>query len=91
MKIQISEPATIDLEEIDRFISQDNQNAAKRIVLRVLEAIEYLNDYPNMGRNGRVTNTKELVISGTHFVVIYQIKHQTIFILRVLHSARKWP
>lgn len=91
MKIQITKPATADLEEIENYIHQDNPAAAARMVLRVLEAIEYLLMYPNMGRVGRVPKTKELVISGTPFIVVYQIRQQIIFVLRILHAARKWP
>jgi hypothetical protein len=31
---------------------------------RVKEAVEYLQDLPNMGRPGRLIDTKELVASG---------------------------
>lgn len=91
MKIQITKPATADLQEIENYIRQDNSTAAARMILRVLEAIEYLLTYPNMGRVGRVPKTKELVISGTPFIVVYQLRQQIIFILRILHAARKWP
>lgn len=91
MKIQITKPASTDLEEIDKYIRQDNPAAAARMVLRILEAIEYLLTYPNMGRVGRVPKTKELVISSTPFIVVYQVRQQIIFVLRILHAARKWP
>lgn len=90
MKIQITKPAATDLLEVNHYISQDNPIAAERTVLRVLEAIEYLTTYPTMGRVGRVTKTRELIASGTPFVVVYQMRQQTIFVLRVLHAARKW-
>jgi toxin ParE1/3/4 len=44
-----------------------------------------------MGRPGRVTGTRELVISGTPFVVIYRLQEQSIEVLRLLHSAQQWP
>ncbi|MCE3238363.1 MAG: toxin Y4kP, partial [Gammaproteobacteria bacterium] len=44
-----------------------------------------------MGRAGRVPDTRELVISSTPFIAIYQVRMQVIFILRILHVARKWP
>lgn len=91
MKIQITKPASHDLEEIDRYIRQDNPIAALKIVERVLDAIEYLSTYPSMGRPGRVPKTRELIISRTPFIVIYQIRQNMIFVLRILHGARKWP
>lgn len=91
MKIQITKPAAIDLQEINHYIHQDHPAAAAHMVLRILEAIEYLVKFPTMGRSGRVPKTRELVISGTPFIVVYRAHQQTIFVLRVLHAARKWP
>jgi toxin ParE1/3/4 len=91
LKIEVTKPASTDLEEIDSFIRQQNPRAAMRQLSRVLEAIEYLTTYPTMGRAGRVANTRELVVSSTPFIVIYQVRDEAIFILRILHGARKWP
>ena len=89
--IRITKPAVDDLQEVENYIRQDNPSAAARTVLRVLEAIEYLATFPTIGRTGRVPETRELVVSGTPFIVMYQLRQSTIFILRVLHAARKWP
>ncbi len=58
---------------------------------RVLEAVEYLIKHPSLGRIGRVQGTRELVVSGTPFVVIYRVRMDVVQILRLLHHARKWP
>lgn len=59
---------------------------------RVKEAVEYLRDHPNLGRPRRLSDTtKELVISGTPFIVVYWIKKGAVQILRLLHHAQRWP
>ncbi|MFH1029409.1 MAG: type II toxin-antitoxin system RelE/ParE family toxin, partial [Pseudomonadota bacterium] len=68
-----------------------NPSAAQRMAERVQEAVEYLLDHPDMGRPGRVSGTRELVVSGTPFIVVYRVIAPVIQILRVLHYARKWP
>jgi toxin ParE1/3/4 len=52
-----------------------------------------LPDHPRAGRQGRLKNTRELVIDGAPFIVIYQenIITSTGEILRVLHDAQQWP
>jgi toxin ParE1/3/4 len=44
-----------------------------------------------MGRAGRVAGSRELVVTGTPFVVAYRLKAESLQILAVLHAARKWP
>lgn len=84
-------PAIRDLNEAGKFIAMDSPQAAVRMAERVKEAVEYLTEHPNTGRSGRVPMTRELVVSGTPFIVVYRIRIPAIQILRVLHHARKWP
>ncbi|MCL4456872.1 MAG: type II toxin-antitoxin system RelE/ParE family toxin [Nitrospirae bacterium] len=84
-------PAIKDLKDAGDFIALDNPAAAERMAERVREAVEYLSEYPNMGKPGRVQGTRELIISSTPFIIVYRILSPAIEILRVLHHARKWP
>lgn len=71
-------------------IARDDPAAAHRILVRIRAAADSLVRYPAMGRPGRVPFTRELVISGTPFVVIYRIRSD-VEIIRVLHGAQSWP
>jgi toxin ParE1/3/4 len=44
-----------------------------------------------MGRPGRIEGTRELVITGTPFIVTYRIRRNDLQILAVMHTSRKWP
>lgn len=57
----------------------------------IARAAESLLAYPNLGRQGRVRGTRELVVLGTPFVIPYRVKEGRIEILAVLHGARRWP
>jgi toxin ParE1/3/4 len=89
--IKWSLPAFNDLDSAGKYIAEDNPNAAERIASRIQEAVEYLVEQPNMGRPGRLNGTRELVVSGTPFIVVYWVRDGLVQILRVLHHARKWP
>jgi toxin ParE1/3/4 len=52
---------------------------------------DMLAQHPRMGREGRVVGTRELVIGGSPFIVVYRVKKTSIEILRLLHGARQWP
>jgi toxin ParE1/3/4 len=38
-----------------------------------------------------VTGTRELVVTGTPYIVPYRVQDGEIQILRVYHGARRWP
>lgn len=91
MKIRLTVHAERDLEAIHVFISQDNPDAAVSTVLRVLDAIEGLAQFPNIGRPGRVPGTRELVVNRTPFIVPYKVANNLVWVLRVLHASTRWP
>jgi toxin ParE1/3/4 len=91
MNLEWTLKALGDLREAGAYIAEDNLQAAEKIADRVREAVEYLLEHPNMGRPGRLPNTRELVISGTPFIVVYWVRGMAVQILRVLHHSRKWP
>jgi len=80
-----------DLEEVEKYIAQDNPKAAVDMVVKIILAVERLEHFPGIGRAGRVEGTKELVIDGTPYIVPYRKKGERIEILRVYHSSRLWP
>lgn len=73
------------------YIAQDNPGAAISQGDRIADQIDMLLQHPQMGRPGRQKGTRELVISRTPFVVVYRVKGDKIQIIRLLHSAQKWP
>ena len=91
MKIKVTKLAHQDLQSVKNYISKDKPDAALAVVKRVIESIENITAFPSIGRAGRVPHTKELVVSGTPLIVVYQIKQDTLYIARIIHAARKWP
>ncbi|MFZ0686965.1 MAG: type II toxin-antitoxin system RelE/ParE family toxin [Terriglobales bacterium] len=73
------------------YIAQDNPAAAARIVVAIENAVENLKRFPALGRPGRVSGTRELVVSGTPYIIPYRVRGDTIELLLVLHASRRWP
>ena len=57
MIIRWLEDAIDDLMNLRHYITQDNHMAARRIVKKILHAVEILLEQPGIGRQGRVTKT----------------------------------
>ena len=90
-KVKWLKTALKNLECEAEYLAEANPGAAAALVEKVHEAVSALEQYPAMGRPGRVPETRELVISGTPYVAPYRAKGKRIEILRVFHAARKWP
>ena len=87
-----SPEAIADLAALRVYIEQDDPAAARRIALHILHNVQaLLTSHPEMGRPGRVPGTRELVIPRTPFIVPYRLQGNRIQILRIFHSARRWP
>jgi addiction module RelE/StbE family toxin len=84
------EPARADLLSIIEYIADDNPDAAQRVKDDIEYKVTRLQDFPRMGRPGRVEGTRELVIWTNH-VVVYDENAISVRILRVLHTAQQWP
>ena len=55
----------LDLREAWDFIAADSETAADRIISTLQRAGESLDQFPKLGRAGRVSHTRELVVAGT--------------------------
>jgi toxin ParE1/3/4 len=73
------------------WIAERNPWAALDMGDAVHSAVGRLADYPVMARSGRVAGTRELVVVGTPYIVVYRIEPAAVVILRVLHGAQRWP
>jgi toxin ParE1/3/4 len=73
------------------YIARDNPGAAERLDDAIERQTGRLGDHPYMGREGRVSGTRELVIMRTPFIVVYRVTAARVEILRILHGAQQWP
>ncbi len=90
-KVKFSASSLKDLKSIQEYICESNVEAAKEVVAHIIEKIEtVIVPNPSAGRAGRVLRTRELVISKYPYIVPYQVREGVIYILRVLHTSRKW-
>ena len=91
MRIQYTSAAQADLSHLLDYILEKSPANARLVLDRIEYHIKLLATQPEMGRPGRVPETRELVIPKTPFVVPYQVRGDSLIILRVYHAAQKWP
>ncbi len=91
MKVRWTSTALRDLEAVGDYVAKDKPGAASRLVAAIFDRTELLTGHPEAGRPGRIAGTRELVVSGTPYVVPYRVRDGQVEILAVFHGARRWP
>ncbi len=91
MPVRWTSPAAEALERIADYIAQDNPQAAHRVVNTIYDRAQELEDFPFLGRVGRIEGTRELPVSGIPYLVIYRIVDDTVEIVSVFHTSRRFP
>ena len=89
MRVEWLRKALRNLDDEATFIATDDVVAARRVVKRVLDAVAQLAEQPGLGRPGRVPRTRELVVTGTRYIVPYMFRGATVEVLRVFHTSRR--
>lgn len=85
-----TQEAVRDREEIYNYIEEDNPLAALAFDDLLSEGTIRLQDYPKIGRTGRVPGTLELIVH-SNYIVVYEVVQAQVRILNVVHTARQWP
>jgi addiction module RelE/StbE family toxin len=78
------------LDEIGAYIQNDGPDAAARVVARLVASVDMLAELPAAGRIGRITGTREVVLSDIPYIIAYRVR-QDIEIITVMHASQKWP
>ena len=91
MRLRWTTPAAEDLYRIVQHIQEDNPRAAADVAKTIYDGCATLRDFPRRGRGGRIPRTRELIFPGLPYIVVYQIKEQSVEVLRIYHGAQDWP
>jgi toxin ParE1/3/4 len=91
VRVEWLRAALNNLDALAEYIAQDNPVAAEKTVAAIRLAVENLDRFPALGRPGRISSTRELVVSGTPYIVPYRVRGEVVQLIRVFHAARKWP
>jgi len=91
MKIIWSRRAIKHLVHVRDYIAQDSPEAATEVAQRILDAVDQLAQYPNLGRPGRLPGTRELVVSDTPYIIPYRVRGNRVELIAVFHGRQRWP
>jgi toxin ParE1/3/4 len=91
VRVRWTPRARANFRQDTRYIAKDSPAAAREGAGRVRKAANSLAANPLLGREGRVVDTRELVVPHTPYTIVYRVVGQTVEIVAVMHQSRQWP
>jgi plasmid stabilization system protein ParE len=89
MRVEWSDPARDDLDELVRYISRDSAFYARRFGQKVVLATRRLREFPESGRiipEAEDTTLREIIVQG--YRVKYRLETDRVLVLAVMHGSR---
>jgi len=91
MQVRWTTAAASDLESIAEYLFEKTPEHAARLIREICDAVFALRIYPNRGRPGKKSGTRELVLPALPYIVVYKVASDVLHIARILHGAQDWP
>ncbi|MGA7713175.1 MAG: type II toxin-antitoxin system RelE/ParE family toxin [Rhizomicrobium sp.] len=93
MKLRFTPRAAQDVIEIADYIRAENPSAAERVRSTILESLQLLTDFPEIGRRQNVEGVRKHVARKYGYLVYYLIDTSAdeIAVLTIQHPAREQP
>ena len=89
MRLRWRLSAISDLAHIREYIAANSPSGARDVEDRVLRSVARLRLFPQSGRVGQVHGTRELVVPGLPYIVVYTHDEESVEIVAVFHGAQK--
>ena len=83
MRTVWSRRALQHLVEIRSYIAKNHPRTERQVASRIVESVDRLAGYPHRGPSGRAVGTRELVVSGTPYVIPYRVKDDRLQLIAV--------
>ena len=89
-RIELSYKADSDLEALhETYAGLIGDERADAVIATIIETFKKLAVFPGMGRPCQIPDVRELVMTRYPFIIIYAVRADTVFIVRILHERNE--
>ena len=89
MRVEWLEKALKNLEDEANYIALENPKAAGDFSDAIFAGVDNLAQFPTMGREGRVKNTREWAVPNWSYLIPYRVHGDSLQILGVFHTRQR--
>jgi toxin ParE1/3/4 len=69
-------------------LAEENPRAARNVADRIERSVSRLAEFPASGPEGTVQGTREVVVTGLPYVLVYRVVGSEVHILRLFHQKQ---
>jgi addiction module RelE/StbE family toxin len=94
MRLHYTPRASRQLRAIANYVAERSPSAARRVKARILKIAGFLAENPSVGRTGALADTREFVVPGLPYIIVYRVEPSDpniLTILAVYHGAQLRP
>ncbi len=93
MRLRFTPQARRHLDAIAEYLAERSPAASRSVGQRIHETIQLLTNFPLIGREGSLRGTRELVVPGLPYIVVYRVDSDgnALVVLGVYHGAQRRP
>lgn len=90
MNVRVASAARTRIGSICAYIHEQSPAAARRVAAALEAAIVSLEQHPKRGRPGRLPGTRELLVPGIPYLLVYRVEERsgTVIVANVYHHAQ---
>jgi plasmid stabilization system protein ParE len=90
MRLRVATKARRQLAAVSDYIAVENPGAAQRVIRDIQVAADLLCDFPEIGRAGIVPGTREWVVSGRPYIIVYRTDAERgeLQVIEIIHGAQ---
>jgi plasmid stabilization system protein ParE/predicted transcriptional regulator len=88
LKVRWLSSAVRSLRKIRLRMDQDSAVAPQEAAFRIERAVRWLGEHPRSGRQGTVPGTRELVVPGSGYMLVYRLARPEVHVLAVFRTQR---
>lgn len=88
MIVELSKRAEAELASAVAFLRRESPGAADKLHAAIERGLDSLSEFPRRGRVGQIGDTREPVVRGAPYIIVYAIHGDVVFVARIRHTSQ---